>query len=125
MMTPLFTPLKGEGAEPCPPLPPLEPGGERAAAGERGSPVAPPPASGPRAVVEPLEPLLLWRPAPLPFSPPPPPGLPVFGGGLAARTGTEDAGRLFSLSLPRGGGEGAIGDNEGGVAAEEEGCQRS
>lgn len=100
MMTPLFTPLKGEGAtpSPAPPLAPLDPGGERPAAGERASP----PPSGPREATEllepppPLPPPLRW-PASLPFSPPPF-GLllllllPVFVfGGLAARTGMEVA----------------------------------
>ena len=130
MITPLFTiPLEGEGG--LTPLAPLDPGGERvvaaaAAADESASPAAPTPPSAPREAIDPPV-----RIASLPFSPSPSsPGLPVFGG-VAARTGLEDAGRAFSPSAPRKGGVAARGEDGGGCvtaeegAEEEEGCQRS
>ena len=124
-MTPLFTPLKGEVVvKPPPPLAPREVGGERVAAA--GESAASPATATPPSPFTPLGADDLLAPT----ASSPPPRLPDFGG-VAARTGVEEVGWVFSLSEPPGVG-GAAAREEGaggGVAAqgegEEEGCQRS
>lgn len=152
MMTPFFTPLKGDGAVPVPapvpvPLAPLEPGGEQtagsraalegdrdsssasarpSAAAEKGPGTPPLSSAGlPSSAATPTRPC----PPPLPSAAPPllpPGGLPALAGLFAARTVS-----CLPAAAPRERDSGERGGEEKRVVAaldeedDEDGCQRS